>query len=66
MVILTKLNGEHIAVNSGQIEYIESIPESKIIMMNGKYHIVEESQEEIVARIIQFNREIRMRVRVEA
>ncbi|MCI8454012.1 MAG: flagellar FlbD family protein [Lachnospiraceae bacterium] len=66
MVILTKLNGEPIGVNSGQIEYIESIPESKIIMMNGRYHIVKESQEEIVEKVVRYNQEIRKGTKVEA
>ena len=40
------------------MEYIELIPESKIIMMNGKYHIVSENKDEIIARIIRFNQAI--------
>jgi uncharacterized protein YlzI (FlbEa/FlbD family) len=28
-------------------------------MMNGKYHIVHEGKEEIVTRVIQYNRDIR-------
>lgn len=57
MIILTKVNGETIAVNSRQIEFIELIPESKITMMNGKYHIVKESPQEIINKVVQFNRE---------
>lgn len=57
MIILTKVNGETIAVNSRQIEFIELIPESKITMMNGKYHIVKESPQEIISKVVQFNRE---------
>ena len=48
VIQLTKINGEKILVNPVQIEFIESIPESKIIMMNDRYHIVSESQEEIM------------------
>lgn len=59
MIELTKLNGEPILINSNQIEYIELIPESKIIMMNGKYHIVSEHKDEIIARIITYNKIIR-------
>ncbi|HAX51257.1 flagellar FlbD family protein [Muricomes intestini] len=58
MIELTKLNGEPILINPKQIEYIELIPESKIIMMNGKYHIVSEHKDEIIARIIRFNKAI--------
>lgn len=58
MIELTKLNGEPILINAGQIEYIELIPESKIIMMNGKYHIVNEDKDEIMRRILVFNQNI--------
>lgn len=58
MIELTKLNGEPILINAGQIEYIELIPESKIIMMNGKYHIVGEDKDEIVKRILAFEQNI--------
>jgi flagellar protein FlbD len=59
MIELSKLNGEPVLINPDQIEYIELIPESKVIMMNGKYHIVHEGKEEIVTRVIQYNRDIR-------
>ena len=58
MIVLTKINGEEIVINSRQIEHIEVIPESKITMMNGKYYIVRESVEEIIDKEIQFNRKI--------
>ena len=56
MIELTKLNGDPILVNAMQIEYVESIPESKVIMMNGKFHIVLEEPEEIKRRVIEFIR----------
>lgn len=65
LIMLTKLNGSPIAVNSSQIEYIDLIPESKITMMNGKYHIVQETQEEIIEKIVQFNQTIFNGLRVE-
>ena len=58
MILLTKLNGESVVINSRQIEFIEVIPESKINMMNGKYHIVKESVEEIIAKEVEFNHKI--------
>lgn len=65
MIILTKLNGEYITVNDRQIEYIDQIPESKITMMNGRYHIVRESPQEIIERVVQFNRKIVSGIKVE-
>lgn len=54
MIELTKLNNQKIVINSHQIEYVEMIPESKVVMMNGKYHIVKESPEEIVRKTVGF------------
>lgn len=51
MIKLTKLNGKEMLVNTEQIEYIESIPESKIVMMNGEYLLARESMDEIVERV---------------
>lgn len=58
MIELTKINGEPVLINSLLIEYIELIPESKIIMMNGKYHIVKEDKDEIIRRVIRFHQHI--------
>lgn len=58
MIILTKLNNEQIVLNSAQIEAVELIPESKVIMMNGKFYIVKESAEEIIGKTIEYNGKI--------
>lgn len=55
MITLTKFNNEVIVLNCRQIEAIEQIPESKILMMNGKFHIVKESIEEIIEKTIEYN-----------
>lgn len=54
MIELTKLNGSPVLINPNQIEYIELIPESKVIMMNGKYHIVKDSKDDIIEKVIYF------------
>ena len=58
MIRLTKLNKEPVIINCGQIERIELIPESKIIMMNKDYFVVRESADEIVEKIIDYNAKI--------
>lgn len=58
MITLTKVNNERIVLNSRQIELIETIPESKVIMMNGRFHIVKESVEEIIEKTIEYNSRI--------
>lgn len=54
MIELTKINGETILINPIQIEYVELIPESKIIMMNGRFHIVLEDKEELTKKVLAF------------
>ncbi len=65
MIILTKLNKEPVTINDRQIEFIEKIPESKVTMMNGRYYIVRESPQEIIEKVINFNREIISGLKVE-
>ncbi|MEG0189584.1 MAG: flagellar FlbD family protein [Lachnospiraceae bacterium] len=58
MIQLTRLNDKMLVINSAQIECIDIIPESKIIMMNGKFYIVKESAEEIIEKSIEYNAKI--------
>lgn len=58
MIQLTKRNGERFLVNHNQIESIEMIPESKIVMMNRDYFIVRESPEQIIRRIMEYNAKV--------
>ena len=58
MILLTKRNHEKFLVNHLQIEYIESIPESKIVMMNHDYYLVRESAEEIIDKIAEYNAKV--------
>ena len=58
MIQLTKRNGERFLVNHLQIESIEMIPESKIVMMNRDYFIVKETPEQIIKRIAEYNAKV--------
>ena len=58
MITLQKMNGERFLLNHNQIEYIELIPESKIVMMNHEYYIVRDTVEEIVQKIAEYNAKI--------
>ena len=51
MIVLSKRNNERFLINHNQIESIEMIPESKIVMMNRDYFIVKESPEDIIKKI---------------
>lgn len=58
MIVLTKRNGEKFLVNHRQIECIEMIPESKIVMMNHDYYLVLESADEIIDKIAGYNAKV--------
>lgn len=58
MIRLTKLNKEQFLLNHLQIETIEMIPETKIIMMNHDYHIVQETPDMVVKLIEEYTAKI--------
>ena len=58
MIVLTKRNGESFLVNHLQIECIEMIPESKVVMMNHDYYLVMEKADEIIEKIAQYNAKV--------
>lgn len=58
MIILTKMNGERFLVNHLQIECIETIPESKIVMMNHDFYIVRETTVQIIDKIAQYSAKV--------
>jgi flagellar protein FlbD len=58
MIELTQLNGTAFVLNSNLIETVENIPETKILLTNGKYYLVSEGKEEIIEKVIAFNRQI--------
>jgi flagellar protein FlbD len=55
VIHLTRLNDEEFVINCAQIERIESIPESNIILVNGKHYVVKESVDEIISRVVEYN-----------
>ena len=55
MIPLQKMNGERFLLNHNQIELI---PESKIVMMNHDYYIVQDSVEDIIRKIMDYNAKI--------
>ena len=58
MIVLTKMNKDRFLVNPNQIEYIELIPECKVVMMNHDYYLVRETAEEIIQKIADYNAKV--------
>ncbi len=59
MIVLTKRNGDKFLVNHDQIECIEMIPESKVVMMNHDFYLVLETADEIVEKIALYAAKVR-------
>lgn len=58
MIHMTRLNHSEIVINSDLIEHIESTPDTVITLINGKKWIVQESVEEVVARVVAHQRAV--------
>ncbi len=54
MIKVTRLSGEVLYLNVFQIESMESIPETKIKMMNGYYFLVKDSVDSVIDQIKSF------------
>lgn len=54
MIKVTRLSGEVLYLNILQIESMESIPETKIKMMNGYYYLVKDTAESLVEQLRAF------------
>ena len=54
MIKVTRLNGEELFLNYFQIEYLESIPETKIKMMNVVFYLLTDTVESILRQIEDF------------
>ena len=58
MILLTKRSGDQILLNHQQIQCIEMIPETKVVMVNHDYFLVTESAEDIVNKIADYSAKV--------
>lgn len=59
MIVLSKLKSqEKFLVNHNQIQHIEFIPETKVVMMNRDYYLVEETGEQIIQKIAEYTAKV--------
>lgn len=58
MIELTDINGKYFILNCDLIETIEAIPETKINLTNGKYLLVSDTSQDVIDKIIEYNRKI--------
>lgn len=58
MIELKDFTGNTFLLNSNLIERVESIPETKLILTTGKYILVQEDFDELINKIVDYNRRI--------
>jgi flagellar protein FlbD len=58
MIRLTGMNGKEFVLNDEQIEKIDEVPETVIMLINGNKYIVEESSDEVIDKVINFKKQI--------
>ena len=56
MIEVTRLDGRTYHVNPHQIEYIESNPDTTLVMLSGKRLVVREPYEQILERIVNYRK----------
>jgi flagellar protein FlbD len=56
VIEVTKLDGKIYYLNPHQIEYVESNPDTTIIMLSGKHLVVKENYQTLFKRIVEYRR----------
>jgi flagellar protein FlbD len=51
MILLSRLNGQQIALNADLIERAEATPDTVLTLVDGTKHVVAESVEEVIDRV---------------
>lgn len=58
MIQLSKLNGIVFWINPHLIEFIETTPDTVLIMVSGKHVLVKEPVQEVIDRIIAYRKKL--------
>ncbi len=56
MVLLTRLNGQPVAINPDLIAWIEIMPDTTVSLIGGDKLLVRESLDTVIDRVIQYRR----------
>ncbi len=60
MIRVTRINGNECVLNSELIKFIEETPDTIITLTNNEKVIVTENSDEIIHKIIEFKRTVRL------
>jgi len=58
MIKLTKLDGTEYYINPHQIEYIEIRPDTVLVMLSGRTHIVRDEADDVLEKIDVYRRRL--------
>ena len=58
MIKVTRLDGMRYYINPHQIECIEINPDTTLVMLSGRHHIVREEADEVLAKIDTYRRSL--------
>ncbi len=56
MISVTRLDGSEVVVNAELLVLVEAMPDTHLTMTDGRQLIVQESPDEVVARVIAYRR----------
>ena len=59
MIRVTRLNGKEFVVNAQLIQFVEETPDTVITLLNHEKIVVKEGADEVIRRVIQFERSLR-------
>ena len=66
MIIVKKINGQEIVVNSDLIETVEFTPHAVLSLTTGEKLVLDETREELLRKIIEYKRAIFQRTEAMA
>jgi len=58
MITVRRLNGAEVTINAQLIEHVEAAPDTVIVLATGNRFVVRESVEEVVAKVVAYQRKI--------
>jgi flagellar protein FlbD len=62
MIKVTRLNGKEFVVNADLIQCLEETPDTIITLVNHEKVVVREKVDEVIRRVVEYNRAIRLSV----
>jgi flagellar protein FlbD len=60
MIKVTRLNGRPFVINAELIQFIEETPDTVITMTTHEKVLVKESADEVIRRVVEFGRSLRV------